>query len=157
MTIALMILTSIYLVVVGIQDVKERKIYSFPCTLLSALWMIKISMEMWMPSYIYLIYFAVSLALYCVFTKKRIWGAGDSDLFFLFTVVFMSCTNSVISFRFLFVEILLFIVVLASALILGFLEANIRRMKLSKTSSIAVAPGFAIVIIAIMWRGVIGC
>lgn len=157
MTIALMILTSIYLVVVGIQDVKERKIYSFPCTLLSALWMIKISMELRMPSYMYLIYLAVSLALYCVFTKKRIWGAGDSELFFLFTVVFMSCTNSVISLRFLFVEILLFIVVLASALILGFLEANIRRMKLSKTSSIAVAPGFAIVIIAIMWRGVIGC
>ena len=126
MIIGLMILTSIYLVVVGIQDVKERKIYSFPCTLLSALWMIKISMEMWMPSYIYLI-------------------------------VFMARANSIFSFRFLLVEILLFIAVLVSALILGFFEANIRRMKLSKTSSIAVAPGFAIVIIAMMWRGVIGC
>jgi len=157
MTIMLMIMTSIYLASVAWQDLKERKIYSFPCMVLSALWMIKIAMEMRMPSYMYLIYLTVSLVLYFVLTKKRIWGAGDSDLFFLLSVIYLACSTEIISFRFLIIGILLFIAILVCALIFGWLEAKVKEIKLGKKSSIAVAPGFAVVIITIMWKGVIRC
>lgn len=157
MTIMLIVLTSIYLIVASWQDLKERKIYSFPCNILSALWIIKIAMEMRMPSYLYLIYLSASLALYFVFTNKKIWGAGDSDLFFLFSVVYLSCVRGFLSIQFLLIEILLFIGVLVSALFYGWLEARVKKIKIDKKSSIAVAPGFAVVIIAMMWIGVIGC
>ena len=157
MTIALMIMTSIYLIVSGLQDLRERKIYSFPCNILSVLWMIKIAMEMRMPSYIYLIYLAVCLTFFFAFTKKRIWGAGDSDLFFLFSIVNLACANVSISNRFLIIEILLFIAVLVSALMIGWIEVKFKKSKIGKESSIAVAPGFAIVLIAVMWKGVMGC
>ena len=55
------------------------------------------------------------------------------------------------------IEILLFIGVLVSALFYGWLEARVKKIKIDKKSSIAVAPGFAVVIIAMMWIGVIGC
>ncbi|SHJ62248.1 hypothetical protein [Parasporobacterium paucivorans] len=157
MIIALMIMTSIYFVIVGLQDLWERKIYSFPCTILSALWMIKIAMETKMSIYMYLIYLALCLAIYYFFTQKRIWGAGDSDLFFLFSIVYLACAKGNISFEFLIIEILLFIAVLVSALMIGWIEAKFKKMKIGKESSIAVAPGFAVVLIAVMWKGVIGC
>ena len=157
MTIMLIVMTSIYLIVASWQDLKERKIYSFPCNILSVLWIMKIAMEMRMPSYLYLIYLAVILALCFVFTNKKIWGAGDSDLFFLFSVVYLSCAGGFLSLRFLVIEILLFIGVLVSALFYGWIEARVKKIKLDKKSSIAVAPGFAVVIIAMMWIGGIGC
>lgn len=157
MTIVLMILTSVYVAAVGLQDIKERKIYSFPSTVLSALWMGKMALNLQMPSYMYLIYLFVCVAFYGVFTVKKIWGAGDSDLFFLFAVVYLACANRTISPSFLIVEILLFMLVLVSALFFGWLEARIKKTKLDKTSSIAVAPGFAIVIISVMISGVMGC
>lgn len=157
MIIALMIITSIYLVIVGLQDLWERKIYSFPCTILLALWTVKIAMEMKMSIYVYLIYLALCLVFYYFFTLKRIWGAGDSDLFFLFCIVYLACAKGNISFRFVIIEILLFITVLVSALMIGWLEAKFKKVKLEKESSIAVAPGFAIALIAMMCKGVIGC
>lgn len=156
MRIVLIVATSIYLMVAGLQDLKERQIYSFPCITLSSLWMIAIAMNMRMPSYMYLIYMAVTLMLYFIFTKKKIWGAGDSDLFFLFSVVYVAGINEVISVGYIMAEIILFIGVLVSALMLGWIEARIKKKKLGKESSIAVATGFALVIIAMMWRGVIG-
>lgn len=157
MRIVLIVATSIYLIIAGLQDLKERQIYSFPCIALSALWMIAIAMNMRMPSYMYLIYMAVTLMLYLIFTKRKIWGAGDSDLFFLFSVVYVVGINEVISVVYVITEILLFMGVLVSALMFGWTEAKIKKRKLGKESSIAVAPGFALVIIAMMWRGVIGC
>lgn len=75
----------------------------------------------------------------------------------MFNVVYLACTRGFLSIRFLLIEILLFIGVLVSALFYGWLEARFKKIKLDKKSSIAVALGFAVVIISMMWIGVIGC
>ncbi|MDD3138683.1 MAG: hypothetical protein PHX08_06905 [Lachnospiraceae bacterium] len=153
----LAIITTIYLIVIAWQDLKERKIYTFPCTMLNALWGIEIEMRLEMPWYVFLGYMAVCMALYALFTFRNIWGAGDSDLFLLFAVIFFSFAGETYTITSLCLEIMLFATALGSALVFAWIEAKVTRTKLNKNSAIAVAPGFAVVMIALIWKGVMGC
>lgn len=157
MRIILMILTSIYVVLIAWQDLKEREVYTFPCTILTALWFVEnmyLKTESWG---LFLIYVIICFGLAKAFAVKHIWGAGDSDLFFLFTMIYQSYSMGVGRIESICIEVVLFAVAMILALVIGWIEGKIKKEKLDKSSSIAVAPGFAIVVFILMWKGVSGC
>lgn len=157
MTFLLIVMTTMYLIGASIQDLRKRAIYTFPCTMLTALWGIEIAICMQYPWYVFLGYMVVSFSLYGIFTARRIWGAGDSDLFLLFLVIYLSVLGGNFNLGSLCMLFLLFALALIVALLVGLIESKLKRKKLDKRSSIAVAPGFAVVMIMLMWKGVIGC
>ena len=157
MKIILMILTAVYVVLIAWQDLKEREIYTFPCTVLSALWIVE-NMVVGMQSCgIFLVYVIICFGLSKAFAVKHIWGAGDSDLFFLFTMIYQSYSVGIGKIESICIEVVWFAVAMMTALVIGWIEAKLKKEKLDKSSSIAVVPGFAIVVLILMWKGVSGC
>lgn len=157
MIFALVIITSIYLCAITVQDLRERQIYTFPCSVLTILWVIvnmSIKMEPW---YMTTLYMVICVIIAKALDYKHIWGAGDSDLFVLFTILYETFRVACFSIESLCLEILLFALAMILSLGIAWVEAKIRKEKLGKNSSIAVAPGLAIVTMILMWKGVIGC
>ena len=157
MTRILVIATTIYLIAIAIEDLREREIYVFPCYVLTGLWIelnLYSAYESWSA---FIVYGIVCLLLAKILDYKRIWGSGDSDLFFLFTIIFQIYQRNCFTLECLCMEAILFALALMIAFAIACMEAKIRKQKLDKSSSIALAPGFAIVLFTLMWKGVIGC
>ena len=103
------------------------------------------------------LYMVICVIIAKALDYKHIWGAGDSDLFVLFTILYETFRVACFSIESLCLEILLFALAMILSLGIAWVEAKIRKEKLGKNSSIAVAPGLAIVTMILMWKGVIGC
>lgn len=156
MIYALSIATAIYLVFAFIWDIKERAIYSFPCEVLIVLWTVYLAMSENMSLTFLLGYVLVGGFIYLVFKFRKVWGDGDNELLLLFMQVYLAfCHHYSIK------EICFELLTLASALVIAILvsgvEAKLRSERFCMNRSVAVAPGFAIVIITLMVRGVIIC
>ena len=82
-------ITVAFMVLCFATDLRERMIYAFPCMTLIALWTVLgvISTGQYM-----LIGIAVSvhLAIYLALKIIGIWGDGDSDVFLLYGIIFMT-------------------------------------------------------------------
>lgn len=156
MIYALSIATAIYLVFAFIWDIKERAIYSFPCEVLIVLWTVYLAMSGKVSLLFFLGYVVVDGLIFFVLKSRSIWGDGDSELLLLFMQVYLAfCHHYSIK------EICFELLTLASALIIAILvsgvEAKLRSERFCMNRSVAVAPGFAIVIITLMVKGVIIC
>lgn len=150
-------ITIAYLFFVSVQDMRERAIYTFPVNVLTVVWGGVAIRKMTMPAIAVVGVITGYLMLYVLFNKLRIWGEGDSDLFLLSSSVFLAVISAKLSVGNIIWQIILFALVLAIALITGFVEAKVKKTKLDKSSSIAVAPGFLVVICAMLIKGVILC
>ena len=85
--IANCVVTTVYLLLCFVTDLKERMIYSFPALALSVSWWIVAIVSADKSPEIYGIVI-VHILLYFLLKVVRIWADGDNDLFLLFTAVF---------------------------------------------------------------------
>lgn len=145
--------TSIYLILCFVWDIKGREIFTFPCTLLTGLWIVFAVMTNRLSSWTQWLYCLVLIVVFVIFNIKKIWGAGDSDLLMLLGAVYLCQGTGQISLTDFIALCFVIVLILLSAIIVGVIEAKIKNRQLGKDSSIAVAPGFAIVIICIMIGG----
>ena len=153
-------ITVAFMVLCFATDLRERMIYAFPCMTLIALWTVLgvISTGQYM-----LIGIAVSVHLAIYFALKiiGIWGDGDSDVFLLYGIIFMTMMLTdkyeIGVTMYMILELIGMVFALLVSFVVALIEAKIKGQKLTKKSSVAVVPGFAVVIVLmvlkiIFWR-----
>ena len=152
----LAVVTIIYLVLSAWMDLKERKIYSFPGIMLSLSWLsylFSTGEHRWQFLVCYTIF---HVALWFLFNRLKMWGAGDSDVFLLLSNVLLALTGPISGWRILFLECTALIGILDIAIIVGFIESKIKKSEFSLKTKAAVVPGFAVVISVLLVIGIIG-
>lgn len=151
--IAVAVTTAVFMVMCLTSDLRERMIYAFPCYLLIPIWMM-LSVASTEKATMIGVILVLHIVAYLVFQVAGIWGDGDSDIFLLYGVVFMSFMTQVKPEYgiglYLIAELLGMIAALLLSFLIGVVEAVIKKEKLTKSSSIAVVPGFSIVTIVLV-------
>lgn len=151
--IALAVITGIYLLLCSWWDLKDRMIYTFPCTLLTGLWVGYSVMKGEVQPRILMAYIVLFSVLYITFTITKAWGGGDSDLLLLFGAVHLAQMSGGFSLYDISSQCISLAIVLVIAAVVGFVEARIKGETLESDSSIAIAPGYAVVISYFMIGG----
>lgn len=153
-------ITVAFMVLCFATDLKERMIYAFPCMTLIAIWTVLGVMS---TGQFILIGIAVSvhLAIYFVLKITGIWGDGDSDVFLLYGIIFMTMMLTgkyeIGVTMYMILELIGMVFALFVSFIVALIEAKIKGRKLTNKSSVAVVPGFAVVIVLmvvkmVFWR-----
>lgn len=146
--------TILVLVFLAVQDLKERMIFSFPVLFLSVVWA-AYSVLFYKDNPIFLITaWSTAMTLYMAYRIGGVWGDGDSDLWLLFTGITLCTFDFKNMLQFGFLVCILLVAVQGGALIAGLIEASIKKRKLNRHSDIAVVPGFAFVLIAVIIYGI---
>ena len=146
--IAVAVTTIAFLVISFTTDLRERMIYSFPCLMLALSWCMLGFTSIHNVAFIMTI-ILLHLLAYSLMRIFRIWGDGDTDVFLLYGAVYAAFgihafgTESLCIY--LIGELMGMVAALLLSFLIGFIEARVRKKKLSRSSSIAVVPGFAIV------------
>lgn len=147
------IITSIFMVFCISTDLRERAVYVFPCYVLIPVWML-IGAAVSEKVVMFGVILVLHIAAYLVFKIAGIWGDGDSDIFLLYGVVFAAFMLTVKPEYgiglYIVAELLGMIAALVLSFVIGLIEAFVKKQKLTRTSSIAVVPGFSIVIIGMI-------
>ena len=153
-------ITVAFMVLCFVTDLKERMIYAFPCMTLIAFWTV---LGVISTGQFVLIGIAVSvhLAIYFALKITGIWGDGDSDVFMLYGIIFMTMMLTgkyeIGVTTYMILELIGMVCALIISFIVALIEARIKGQKLTKKSSVAVVPGFAVVIVLmvvkmVFWR-----
>lgn len=153
-------ITVAFMVLCFATDLRERMIYAFPCMTLIALWIVLGAIS---TGQFVMIGIAVSvhLAIYLALKITGIWGDGDSDVFLLYGMIFMTMMLTgkyeIGITMYMILEIIVMVFALIVSFVVALIEAKIKGQKLTKKSSVAVVPGFAVVIILmvvkmVFWR-----
>jgi len=151
----LAVVTGTYLVLAAVWDLKSREIYTFPCNVLTVLWIVYAFVQGNVDVKVIATYIIFFIALYVAFNMTKTWGAGDSDLLLLYSSVTLAQMDGVITLLDISSQCIALAVVLLISAVIGFIEAKIKKETLRKDSSIAIAPGYAVVIIGSIIGGFI--
>lgn len=151
----LAVVTGTYLVLAAVWDLKSREIYTFPCNVLTVLWIVYAFVQGNVDVKVIAMYIIFFIALYVAFNMTKTWGAGDSDLLLLYGSVTLAQMDGVITLLDISSQCIALAVVLLISAVIGFIEAKIKKETLRKDSSIAIAPGYAVVIIGSIIGGFI--
>lgn len=151
----LAVTTGIYLVLMAVLDLKSREIYTFPCNVLTVLWVVYTFAKGNVDAKIIVAYVVFFIALYVAFNVTKIWGDGDSDLLLLFGSVYLAHMDGVFTLFDVSSQCIALVLVLLFSAGIGFVEARLKKEHLRKDSSIAIAPGYAVVIIGVIIGGFI--
>ena len=154
--IILALVTVIEIVLTARMDIKERKIYTFPIFMISLSWLSYLFSTREYTWQFLLCYGIFNLSAWLLFNQIKMWGEGDSDLFLALSNILLATVGNVGGCTILFLECMSLIYVMAMAICIGFIESRVKKEKLNLHSKVAVAPGFAVVIIVILVVGVIG-
>ena len=153
-TVILGMSTGIILVVLGIQDIKEKMIYTFPIFVLHGLWCIYLLLEQNHTSYYLAVVWLIHFLIYIIFNHWNIWGAGDSDIFMLFGNICLFATEIIPGYQFIIYECLYLALALSMSIVIGRIESKVRKSNCKLDTKIAVVPGMAIVMIGLIMNGV---
>lgn len=151
----LAVVTGTYLVLAAVWDLKSREIYTFPCNVLTVLWIVYAFVQSNVDVKVIATYIIFFIALYVAFNITKTWGAGDSDLLLLYGSVTLAQMDGAITLLDVSSQCIALAVVLLISAVIGFIEAKIKKETLRKDSSIAIAPGYAVVIIISLIGGFI--
>lgn len=151
--VILAVITGIYLVLCSWWDIKERMIYTFPCSVLTGLWIGYSVMKGEVEPRILMAYIVLFTVLYTTFVLTKVWGGGDSDLLLLYGAVHIAQMSGGFSLYDISSQCIGLAIVLVIAAIVGFVEVRMQGEKLESDSSIAIAPGYAVVISYFMIGG----
>ena len=143
----LAVVNGTYLVLAAVWDLKSREIYTFPCNVLTVLWIVYAFVQSNVDVKVIATYIIFFIALYVAFNMTKTWGAGDSDLLLLYGSVTLAQMDGAITLLDVSSQCIALAVVLLISAVIGFIEAKIKKETLRKDSSIAIAPGYAVVII----------
>lgn len=152
--LVLSILTVIYLVLSAKRDLKERLIYSFPCVILMDAWAI----VLWKGtsySQVFIIAYLLGHALIFLLMKlKKLWGDGDGDMFLLLGNVCIACLQMENPISLVITECLCVVAVMIIAIGVGAIEYKVKKKPFHINGDVAVVPGFAVVVTAVIIAGV---
>lgn len=151
--IGLMVVTLVYVLSSAVMDVVERQIYTFPALLLSIAWFSYIAGTDEYSSKYLLAYGLFNIALWFIFNRFKLWGAGDSDMFLVASNVLLAVVGPVSGYRIMMYECLMVIGIMMFSIFVGFIESKVKKERLTRNSNVAVVPGFAFVIITLMFAG----
>lgn len=149
--------TLIYIWLSAIRDLRERMVYTFPAGVLSALWWgyaIYLNRDN-MPCF--MILGLVCALVYILMNRIKAWGGGDTDIFAVLFGILMCNFAGCGALQILFMLCVWLVIALVSAVIFGIIEGAVKKECMTTRSGVAVVPGFAIAITAIliagfMWR-----
>lgn len=144
--IILAVCTGIYLVLCAWWDLKDRMIYTFPCMMLTGLWVGYCIMVGEVEAKVLLAYIVLFSVFYITFALTKAWGGGDSDLLLLFGAVYLAQMKGGFSLLDISSQCISIAIILVIAALVGFVEAKLKGERLEKDSAIAIAPGYAVVI-----------
>lgn len=154
--VLLAVVTTIYLFMSARMDLKERQIYTMPCFLLTLSWCVYL-LDMQVFDWRHLVlYWFFHHVLWRLFNHFKVWGAGDSDVFLLLCNVLLAVLGAKSWVVILIAECVCVITALASAILVAVLEFRQKEKGIDLYSKVAVVPGFAIVIIALLIFGLLG-
>lgn len=143
MLLFLVVATSFYCGLCFYTDLKGCEIYVFPARVLSFFWCM------------YLIYHinpvkAISFILIHLFVlilmdKLKVWGGGDSEFVFLFSLLYLATVGNDLCIRAIAIELIAIVVGILISVVFGVMQKVIKKEKITKQSEFAVLPGIAIV------------
>ena len=152
------VITTVFMTLCFVMDIRERMIYAFPCVMLIPFWLVLGIVATHRAALIGII-FALHMLAYFIFKTARIWGDGDSDVFLLYGTVFMTAVFTgkyeIGIAWYILAELVGIIIALFISLVIGIMEAIIRKKMIEKTSSVAVVPGFSVVIAGLLTKMII--
>lgn len=154
--VALAILTVIYMIQSGYMDVKEKKIYTFPCQVLAVMWSCYILWTLEVDIKMFIGFWIIHIAIYILFNKLQIWGAGDSDILLLFGNVYFVAMEPVNAYSFVFGECICLVIALSFSILIGWIESKVREKRLGDKNKVAVVPGFSIIIAMLLVSKALG-
>lgn len=151
--LAVIVTTAAFLIISFGTDLRERMIYVFPCIMLTLSWGLMGLVGVHDMTFVMTI---ILLHMFVFFLMRilKVWGDGDSDMFLLYGAVYAAYAIPVLGTHqmcgYFIGEIIGLLVALIISLVIGFIEARIKKQKIEKGSSIAVVPGFAVVMIVLI-------
>ena len=151
----LIVATGIYLIFATVWDIRSREIYTFPCNVLTVLWIVYAVIRGGVDVKVMAAYIMFFIVLYIAFNVTKTWGAGDSDLLLLFGAVYLAHMNGAFTLIDVSSQCIALVVVLLVSATVGYVEARIKKKQLKRDSSIAIAPGYAVVIIGVIIGGIL--
>ena len=120
----LAVTTGIYLVLATVWDIKSREIYTFPCNVLTVLWLAYTFFRGNVDVKVMALYIGFIIALYTLFNLTHIWGAGDSDLLLLFGSVYLAHMKVAFTLLDVCKLCIALVLVLLLSMGIGFVEAG---------------------------------
>ena len=136
-------------------DIRERMIYAFPCMVLILSWILMGVIGIKDTAFVITV-LLLHLFVYSIMRILKVWGDGDSDVFLLYGAVYAAFAITTLDVKGMSAYLIMELIGMIVALLLSFgiagIEALIRKEKLDKQSSIAVVPGFSIVMIFMIVR-----
>lgn len=157
MYILLAAVTAVYLIQSAVMDIKEKKIYSFPCMVLTILWGVYLIYTQERELQFLVSFWMMHIFIFTIFNKCKIWGEGDSDVLLLFGNVLLIVTGTISGFAVAFYECIGLMIALFISLLIGCIEYRIRHKEIKIKGNVAVVPGFSVVMCVLMlvtgiWR-----
>lgn len=147
------IATVLYLVIASVQDVRERMISVAPAIGLYAVWSAYLYCQSEWSKEFLCVFWLMHLLLYILLNRLSVWGAGDSDLFLVFADLCLIAGKNVDLIGVFLRESIYLCMALMVAIAVGMIEAKKKGNALSKTTGIAVAPGFAVTGVMLLIKG----
>lgn len=152
----LSLVTAIYMIHAGYMDIREKKIYSFPCLLLNVMWCAYLLWNFKSNIYFLVGYWIIQIIVYIAFNHFHIWGAGDSDIFFLFGNVYLATIITINSNAVILGECIYLVIALSLSLIISWIECRFRKIKFDLKGRAAVVPGFSVMIVFLLVNRFLG-
>lgn len=150
------IATIICLAFASFGDLRERMIYTAPIISIHVMWAVYLWFSGMYAEHFLIVFWISQLIIYITLNCMSVWGGGDSDLYMLLgDICLLACKGA--SAETVGITICLS---LAAGLILSILVGKVEFWHkgeiLEKDSSLAVAPGMAIIMTVLLIKACIG-
>lgn len=152
----LVLVTVVALVLLAMQDIKERMIYTAPIIVLYFTWSVYLLLTNRNIANYLAIVWIMHLVIYIVLNRWNIWGAGDSDMFMLFGNICLYATATIDGISMVIQECIYLSLGLSLSIIISYIERKMKHGTQKSNKDIAVIPGVAIVMIGLMIKGMYG-
>ncbi len=146
-------ITIIVLILLSVQDIRERMIFSFPVLFLSVAWLVYAVYLYYFRILFFVAALGITFAIFAALRVLSVWGDGDSDAYLLLAAVLLCCVDIKNVQHFMFFQSISIVASLIVALLVGLIESLICKKKLHKYSDIAVIPGIEVVLIGFIVYG----
>ncbi len=154
--LVIVLFTAVFMIISFAQDIKERTVLSFPCSVLTCAWAIVLWNVVSYGKAEIICFLIAHSVIYMLMRHFKIWGEGDSDIFLLFSDVCLACIPSTNIMQLALYECLLLAAAVTISLIIGVVEYKIKKKKFVLSGDIAVIPGFSVILIIVMTTFIVG-
>ena len=148
-------LTIIYLVWAAVMDLKERMIYVFPVLILHVAWSSYLLFSGIYSAEFISIFWLINLIVYLILNKFGIWGGGDSDVLLLFGNIVLESGAMSNGYGVAITECLCLCAGLGMSIGIGRIETGMKREDMKLKREVAVVPGMALTMTALLIKGFI--